>query len=212
MISTQVPTTQPQVFEEATTEAEVGDYFKLPFQPCVKVIARIDLGDYITFIVQAGNNHPEQWDMLKPEVALSEQERDRIQAEEIAGKAVDSEAAIHQLTTPSQEKLVACPYCSDGCSYCGYSSLKPEPQPDPLGLIPQPSPDEFRYQLHLPNIYSVYLMGECLGFIQRVRNPNCILENSEDTWLWLASEQTFTNPTDAADALLIVTVTMPAAA
>jgi hypothetical protein len=70
-----------QVHEEITTDAKVGDYFKLPYQPCVKVISKIDSGDYITFIVQAGNNIPEQWDMLKPEVALSEQERDRIQAE-----------------------------------------------------------------------------------------------------------------------------------
>ncbi|NEP60359.1 MAG: hypothetical protein F6K31_25710 [Symploca sp. SIO2G7] len=133
-------------------------------------------------------------------------------AEEIAEEAADNDGAIQQLVTPSQEKLTACPHCTDGCGHCNYRSLKPEPQPDPLGLTPLVSPHEFRYQLHLPNIYSVYLMGECLGFIQRVRNLECVIENNEDTWLWFANGMCFTNPTDTADALLTVIVSLPIAA
>lgn len=73
---------RPTVFECIYINARVGDYFKLPYQPSVVILSRIDLGDYVTFLVRSGKNQPEQWDIMKPEVELAEQERNRIEATE----------------------------------------------------------------------------------------------------------------------------------
>lgn len=74
--------TATRVFDHTTAEAEIGDYFKLPYQPVFRVVAKIDLGGYVSFLVQSGQNTPEQWDVMKPEAELAEQERNRIETEE----------------------------------------------------------------------------------------------------------------------------------
>lgn len=74
--------TATRVFDHTTAEAEIGDYFKLPYQPVFRVVAKIDLGGYVSFLVQSGQNTPEQWDVMKPEAELVEQERNRIEAEQ----------------------------------------------------------------------------------------------------------------------------------
>jgi hypothetical protein len=69
------------IFDHTTTEAQIGDYFRLPYQPTFRVVAVIDLGDYVSYLVQSGSNTPEQWDIMKPETELVEQERNRVEAE-----------------------------------------------------------------------------------------------------------------------------------
>lgn len=61
-----------QVFDHTTTEAQAGDYFQLPYTPTVRVIAKIDLGGYVSYLVQSGSNTPEQWDVMKTEVTFGE--------------------------------------------------------------------------------------------------------------------------------------------
>lgn len=76
-----------QVFDHMTTTAQAGDYFRLPQQPIHRVLAAVDFGDYVGYIVQAGENPPEQWDVMKYSVELEEQERNRLQAEFEADEA-----------------------------------------------------------------------------------------------------------------------------
>ena len=84
-----------QVFDHTTTEAQIGDYFRLPYQPTFRVIALVDLGDIVSYLVQSGGNTPEQWDIQKPEAELVEQERDRIQAKEIEAYEQEMSAVIY---------------------------------------------------------------------------------------------------------------------
>lgn len=76
-----------QVFDHMTTTAQAGDYFRLPHQPIVRVLAAVDFGDYVGYIVQAGENPPEQWDVMKHSAELEEQELNRLQAEFEADEA-----------------------------------------------------------------------------------------------------------------------------
>jgi hypothetical protein len=69
------------IFDHTTTEAQIGDYFRLPYQPTFRVVAVVDLGDIVSYLVQSGSNTPEQWDIMKPETELVEQERNRVEAE-----------------------------------------------------------------------------------------------------------------------------------
>ncbi len=85
-----------QVFDHTTTEAQIGDYFALPQQPIMRVIALIDIGDYVSYLVQAGNNKPEQWDIMKPVAELVEQERNRLDAEEIEQYEQEMSEIIYQ--------------------------------------------------------------------------------------------------------------------
>lgn len=84
-----------RVFEETTTEAAEGDYFRLPGQPIFRVIGCMDLGDYVSYWVQAGKEKPEHWDIMKPFSELEEQERNRLQAEEIEAYEVELSNIIH---------------------------------------------------------------------------------------------------------------------
>jgi hypothetical protein len=90
-----------RVFDHATTEAVVGDVFHLPYQPSVRIIAAVDSGDYVCYVVQSGSEKPEQWDILKPEAELREQERNRVEAEALEAE-IEMSAIIHGA---SQEEI-----------------------------------------------------------------------------------------------------------
>ena len=85
-----------QVFDHTTTEAQIGDYFRLPYQPTFRVVALVDLGDYVSYLVQSGSNTPEQWDIMKPEAELVEQERNRVESEELEADEREMSAIIYQ--------------------------------------------------------------------------------------------------------------------
>ena len=85
-----------QVFDHTTTEAQIGDYFRLPYQPTFRVVAVIDLGDIVSYLVQSGGNTPEQWDIQKPTAEIAEQERNRVEAEEIEAYEQEMPAIIYQ--------------------------------------------------------------------------------------------------------------------
>lgn len=90
-----------QIFDYITVEARVGDYFQLPFQPSVKVLSRVDLGDYVAYTVQVGDA-TEAWDLLKPEAEIRELERNRIYADE-----QEMSAVIHSTATEEFEVYLA---------------------------------------------------------------------------------------------------------
>ena len=94
----------PTVFNYTTTDAQVGDFFQLSFQPSAKVLSRADLGDYVAYIVKIGDR-TEAWDLLKPEAGLQEQERNRIEADE-----AEMSAVIHSTATEEFEVYLAGQY------------------------------------------------------------------------------------------------------
>lgn len=215
-------------YDHITTEAVVGDYFRLPFQPVVQVLSRVDLGDYVTYIVQAGNNAPEQWDLMKLEAQLEAQERDRIEAEE--NERIIYEAATQEislalelsydwqddswLTEPigsnpdvifGKQFLVVCHECNgEGCSYCGYGGLKPELQqmPMPYTFTPIPKAD-FRFCLEDgTTVYQVILKDKVLGWIEKIRNQKEFWLNTPSSYYWEFGDEQFSSPLEAANRIL----------
>lgn len=88
---------QSQVFNKITTEAQVGDFFSLPWTPTFQILSKVDIGDYIAFVVQSGNNPTEHWDVMKPEAELREQERSRIEEGEAEMGEIIYDAALEEL-------------------------------------------------------------------------------------------------------------------
>jgi hypothetical protein len=84
------------IFDHTTTEAQIGDYFRLPYQPTFRVVALVDLGDIVSYLVQSGSNTPEQWDIQKPTAEIAEQERNRVESEELEAYEREMSAIIYQ--------------------------------------------------------------------------------------------------------------------
>lgn len=96
-----------RIFDCYDTEAQVGDYIAVPGYAILKVLGSVDSGDYINLIVQEGSNKPYQIDLLKPEIELAEQERNRIEADE-----TEMSAIIHSTVTEEFELYLANNYDS----------------------------------------------------------------------------------------------------
>lgn len=124
-----------RVFDCYDIEAQPSDYIAVPGYPIAKVLSRVDSGDYINLVVQEGGNKPYQIDLLKPEVAVAEQERDLEADEEEMSRIIHS-AAMEELELyldwltepigtnpdyifgtfiePSDEEIAALPIASNG--------------------------------------------------------------------------------------------------
>ena len=105
-----------QVFDHMTTTAQAGNYFRLPQQPIVRVLAAVDFGDYVGYIVQAGENPPEQWDVMKHSAELEEQELNRLQGDDWLTQPIGSnpDAIFGKFIEPSDEEMATFPTAENG--------------------------------------------------------------------------------------------------
>lgn len=83
--------------EKMPTEAQAEDYIAIPEYSRLKVLSRVDSGDYINVFAQEENSQPYQFDFLKPEAELREQERNRIEAGEAEMSRIIYNAALEEL-------------------------------------------------------------------------------------------------------------------
>lgn len=70
----------PIVFRSISTDAQVGDFFQLPWTATAQVLSRSEFPHVISYSVKIGGK-TETWDVPRPESGLEAQERDRLEAE-----------------------------------------------------------------------------------------------------------------------------------
>lgn len=181
-----------RIFDCYDTSAESGDYIAVPGYAILKVLSRVDSGDYINLVVQEGSNKPYQIDLLKPEVELAEQERNRL------------EAAEEEMSKPD---WVVCHECGGaGCEYCNYGGIITELKPLPYTFAPLPKDGDFRFQPTegTKGACNVLLHGEIIGYIEKIRNKKEFWANTPNSYYWKSEGEQFSSPLDAANHILTV--------
>ncbi len=180
-----------QTWNKETDQAQVGDYFHLPFMPVMCVVERDELesGEVRLLVRPVTGSYSEEW-IIKP-VAVVEPQPPELLSE-----------------TKPKPQAVKCPSCGgDGCGYCGYIGLVAYDRID--WSVWSSVKHQFDYRLHRSDSNTESYVedvvdiasNQFLGQIERYRNPKETWENSVDTYHWRILElesSRFLNPYSAA--------------
>lgn len=86
--------TTSKVFNEETTEAQIGDYFRLPFRPIMQVVERSQNNSAVSYTVATVTGEVESW-----EVELEQPTQEEVLADELV---VEVEPVSHEVRVEKQ--------------------------------------------------------------------------------------------------------------